>query len=770
MTLDITADDRQTLTVTDTTERRQLSLRFPVAVSPTTRPTDEFVYPVDEAFSVETTSVVVEDGTSATVLDSSGEVWAKVGTDSWTNEVPAGTYYLQVADHIKTYLRVTAPAGIDIEADPQDSTIEIDFHESVELHVGVRSIHERPAETITTTSDPEDVMTAVSYFGSALKEYGPMRSFPSLRGHPPEVELGEELHVPESLSKPDTGIVLELPSTFAHVFAVAPLAYYLGAEVVPGDKPTLRAGEFEFSLDGERGFEQTVNDVLQHVFVCDCFVRTAGPYSFGLGRQDDFERWSGLDPEKVYEAPLPEQVETYLSVPFEVVESFVPEWGVGTHVEPVAEHAAYLPFLAKDLALVRSPAAQKRWPSIDAVSGPEAVAEGEFSRSTTAVTDDADGAFGLETPTTPSLPSTSSPVVAPESLDTQEQQWIGEGIPLGADKPLLESYRNELDRDPVEDDIEILVVCNDDRMAAENDAVRKLLSSDTPFDVDIRPYRNLTTEELRELLERGGEYLHYIGHIDEDGFVCPDGSLDVATIDTVNVDAFFLNACQSYEQGRALVEAGAIAGVVTLTDVLNDDAGRTGESMARLLNNGFPLNTSLQLTYDEHGVSEQYTVIGDGSLQIAQAKSISYLVDATLTGTDEVEYEFRSFVSPQFQLGAIQTPAIDDIEGWFLSGTRVEARVDSDQLSESFTHADAPVQFHGGRHWTTDLAGRLSTLAEFDKRLRESAALAADEDTSETGTDSASEKTRLAAIQTELDKIIDAFDIEDFRLAFHTLD
>ncbi|WP_158057122.1 hypothetical protein [Halorussus halophilus] len=787
MTLDITTDDRKRWTITDTAERRQLSLLFPSTVSPTAESVDEFIYPVDDAFSVEARNVVVEDGASATVLDADGEVWAKVGTESWTNDVPPGTYYLQVANHIKTYLRVTAPEGIEIEADPKASTVEVDFHEPVEISVGARSVHDRPTETITTTAAPEDVMTAVSYLGSALKDFGAMRSFPSLRGHPPEVELGDELHVPESLSKPDTGVVVELPPTYDHVFAVAPLAYYLGAEVVPGDRPTLRAGEFEFPLDGADGFEQTVNDVLQHVFVCDCFVRTAGPYSFGLGRQADFERETGLDPEEVFGQPLARQVETYLSVPFEAVEPFRPHWGLGAHLEPVPENVEYLPFLARDLAVVRSPSTRKQWPSVDAVTGAEATpADGEFNRSAAAVSDDAGDAFGPETPSVSGGPTdgeTESPdslshlswasetpsVVVPEPLETQEQQWMSDGVPLGADKPLLESYRNELDRDPVEGDIEILVVCNDDRMAAEDDAVRNLLSADTPFDVHIRPYRNLTTEELRTLLERGGEYLHYIGHIDENGFVCADGSLDVATIDTVNVDAFFLNACQSYEQGRALVDAGALAGVVTLTDVLNDNAGRTGESMARLLNNGFPLNTSLRLTCDEHDASEKYTVIGDGSLQIAQAKSISYTVDTALTGTDEVAYEFRSFVSPQFRLGAIQTPAIDDIEGWFLSGTTVEAHVDSRQLTESFTHADAPVHFHGGFHWTTDLVDRIASLVEFDKRLETSAALATDEERS-TAADDSSGASQFAAIQKELDQLLDTFDTEDFQLAFHTLD
>jgi hypothetical protein len=34
------------------------------------------------------------------------------------------------------------------------------------------------------------------------------------------------------------------------------------------------------------------------------------------------------------------------------------------------------------------------------------------------------------------------------------------------------------------------------------------------------------------------DFLHYIGHIDADGFECRDGRLDVRTLDRVGVDAF----------------------------------------------------------------------------------------------------------------------------------------------------------------------------------------------------------------------------------------
>jgi hypothetical protein len=45
---------------------------------------------------------------------------------------------------------------------------------------------------------------------------------------------------------------------------------------------------------------------------------------------------------------------------------------------------------------------------------------------------------------------------------------------------------------------------------------------------------------------------------------------DVSTLESVEVDAFFLNACDSHEQGQALLDGGAIVGIVTTVDVLNE--------------------------------------------------------------------------------------------------------------------------------------------------------------------------------------------------------
>ncbi len=72
---------------------------------------------------------------------------------------------------------------------------------------------------------------------------------------------------------------------------------------------------------------------------------------------------------------------------------------------------------------------------------------------------------------------------------------------------------------------------------------RKLVN----YDVTIS--YNRTASELQEILETPTDLFHYIGHVDESGFVCVDESLNAQKLNNVAIKTFFLNACSSYEQG-----------------------------------------------------------------------------------------------------------------------------------------------------------------------------------------------------------------------------
>src|SRR5699024_9950506 len=145
--------------------------------------------------------------------------------------------------------------------------------------VGARSYHKRPAATVRTPADPESMMAAISTFGSALKTTSPERAYPTLRGHPPAIELGDTLSIPDSFTRSDPAVTIEIPADLKYIYSAAPLAYYLGAELVASEELRLCAGEsFEYTLDSEHGFETEVERVLKQTFLLDCVTRTEGLY------------------------------------------------------------------------------------------------------------------------------------------------------------------------------------------------------------------------------------------------------------------------------------------------------------------------------------------------------------------------------------------------------------------------------------------------------------------------------------------------------------
>ncbi|WP_132059978.1 hypothetical protein [Halorussus amylolyticus] len=664
--------------IRDRVERRTYTLHTGGSVEPAPIDADDLPFPVDAAVSLTADSLVVPTLVAAFVRDADGTTLVEVNSAT-DCDLSGGHYTIELCAPMKLYLGVEAP--ISVTASP--GGIRFEFDGDTEIRLGARSHHERPSTTVTTTDDPRDVMAAVSALGSALKTTSPERSFPTLRGHPPLIERGEELHIPDELDTPDTGVRIELPPERRYVYVAAPLAFYLGAELVPGPAPRIVTDEgFEHSLDSHRGFEGEVERVLKQTFLLDCVTRTEGLYPVELHEREAVEPLVDLEFAALYDRPLADRLAAYLSVPYEVVEEYVPTWKLTTHVEPTPENVTALPFLVDDLAVVRTP--QMR----EVATQPTPAAVGEFAR---------DGDFTRSA----SEASASLPLVEPERTDSVEQAWLGDRAPVDATKATVTAFHNRLARRDDRGDIDIVVVCNDDAMDEERDLAAEVYGSrdDLPFDVTVR--RDLTTEELRDVLDEGATFLHYIGHIDEQGFDCADGHLDAATLDAVSVEAFMLNACQSYEQGMELVEAGSVGGVVTLDDVINSGAVRVGKTMVRLLNRGFPLRVALSIARGRSIVGSNYIVVGDGNVDIAQRKSKVALLYEIETRTDEIELTPRSYVSNDSAMGSFVSPQIAEAdESYLASGELDTFTTTREELKQIFFLENVPVKIDGQFAWS----------------------------------------------------------------------
>jgi hypothetical protein len=668
-----TLDEPSGLEIIDRLEQLRYQLHTPEQVAPTTVSNEEFLFPVGKGIRVQTEQLVLPNPASVVVRDWSGEMLTEVEhleSHSFTD----GRYIIDLSTQIKTYMRVEGP--VEITADLFE--IRLKFNSETVVDIGFRSRHTRPAATVTTTADPVDMMAAVSTFGSALKSTSPERSFPTLRGHPPRIELGSAVEIPAGIERPDTGLQIEVPPTYESVYPVVPLAYYLGAEVVPAGSPKLVTDlGFEYELQRSQGFEQTIEQVLKQLFLLDCLTRTEGFYDISLHERRVLEERRSLDWEGLYDQSIAERLETYLSVPWEAVAGLVPDWRLTANVEPTAETIEQLPFVVDDLAVVRTVANPNRTdPKTTAGAAGDASRRSVLTRS---VSRSSDG----ERTDPNRTEADDEQYIEFEPTDSIEQGWIGEGIPIGASKMVAEAFYNRLDREVGVGDISITIVLNDTRMDEERDLVDTAYGNreNLPFDVTI--CRDLTVAELKEELRTDCDFFHYIGHTEPDGFECTDGKLDVAELDHTGVDAFLLNACSSYHQGLALIQAGAIGGIVTLTDIINTEAVRMGECIARLLNTGFPLQGALSIARDQSILGGQYIVAGDGGMTVTQAESRTpNLLEITPCDSGFV-LDIMTFPTDTAGLGSIYTPWIEDIDEYFLTSGHLDTfNIDDSSLEE----------------------------------------------------------------------------------------
>lgn len=669
--------------IIDPIERRRCTLLTASAVRPQQTNTDAFHFPVETAVEITTTGIRAPFTGHAYVREDGTEVRAEV-INGFEGTFPPAEYSIELAGLIKIYLEFEG----GFSATHSSNAVEFEFDEPSVVNIGSRSPHTRPATTITTTEEPRDLLAAISTFGSALKTLSPERSFPTLRGHPPALERGDALSIPSQLDAPVHDVWIEVPPRYEYIYPIVPLAYYLGVRAEPGHMPRIVGPDIDYDLEHPLGVDRGIQEVLQRVFLLDCVIRTEGYYPVDLYERKQVEDRLNLEFADLYDASMAERLEVYLDIPYAVVEDIIPDWRLAAHVEASAESIPMLPYLANDLAVIT-------------MANPEPVPQASVSPGASGFT------RGSSTETRGGSTATMNFVRPQGGPQAMETAWVSEGTPVEATKAVPAAYQNRFGRTPQDESISIAVVCNSADMDEERAVVDDVYGrhESMPFDVTVE--QGLRTDELADLLGRDFNFVHYIGHIDEDGFRCSDGRLDFTGVDDIAPEAFFLNACQSYDQGLALIEGGAIGGIVTLNDVVNHGAVRIGQAVARLLNNGFPLRAALDIASDLSVIGRQYVIVGDGTLSIVQPPGgtpQSYRIESTPSGYD---LQIRGFGSPP-GMGCMHMPfAPGNSQHYLAEGTSRNFLVDTQSLTEFLSLENVPVEFEDGLHWSYDLRFQL---------------------------------------------------------------
>ncbi len=651
---------------------------------------EQIPYPVDAATQFSTETLTLPTTETVHVRGQAGAMIERVRPmDQIVLE--NDTYTLELSSPMKLYICVDGT--VHIYSDPERTYLAFDGE--TQTVVGARSYHTRPAGTITTPTEPEAVMEAVTLFGSALKTTRPDRSYPTLRGHPPALAIGDRISAPEWLERTQTGIRLEAPPTLESVFVVTPLTYYLGAELVPGSTPRLvTASGYSYPLDGSDGFEATVERVLKHVFFLDCVVRTEGLTPLSLAERDAIEPRLPFDITTVYEQPPDERLEAYLDVSFSQLESIIPEWRLEVRLEPTPESVPFLPFISDDLAIVRV----GTLPSEPTTESMEAATEAinTFTRN------------GTVHQRNTLRGGSSDDASARENIQTLTQRWRQNESPdIVSDTP-LSTFRNRIGQTPRADPIDIEVVCNDVEMRDELTAVNGVYGTRAELPFDVTTHYDITTTELESVMMDASDFFHYIGHIDREGIQCSDGKLDASTLDSVGTKAFLLNGCQSHDQGLYLIEAGSIGGIVTLTDIGNSGAISVGSTIARLLNRGFPLYAALELAQEQSISGHQYRLVGDGATTIAQTVSGSPYLPSVLPQDDTYQCSIHTYLTSSRMKGALFAPHIDAVPANFLVNSGIGPfSLTRAQLRSFLELETTPVRFDGKIRWSSDVISML---------------------------------------------------------------
>ncbi|WP_138007659.1 hypothetical protein [Halalkalirubrum salinum] len=316
--------------------------------------TDRFVFPVDSAISCTAEKVRVYINTSVRVRNENGEDLGEVTDEPW--KLSFGTHCLDLVAGMKTFVRfVETPLSVAyVENDQSDAIVEVTLPESAAVLIGARSLHNGPAQTITVPNHTQALMEAVSYLGSSIKEFSAERSWPSLRGHPPRITIGDSLSIPPSIQKPETGVRITVPPNLADIYRIAPLAFYLGATVEPGDTAALHldTGYSEPFKKSDGSIEPAVDELLRRCLFLDTLVRIGGYYSLPRYEYDALGDDLPFYPPNLYDRSISEQLMEYLEVPYEQIEPYVPTWSMTATLRSRIDDAELLTHVCNVLGTV----------------------------------------------------------------------------------------------------------------------------------------------------------------------------------------------------------------------------------------------------------------------------------------------------------------------------------------------------------------------------------------------------------------------------------
>ncbi|WP_247731022.1 hypothetical protein [Halovivax limisalsi] len=604
---------------------------------------DVFLFPVDEAVSVTVSQLRLRETFGQTIWDEDGNQVGVIADG--LADLPRGTYHASITGAVKLHLRIedAAVTAEEYLEGAGRSIVELRFDEETRVAIGARSLRSHPTGTITVPDDPEALLEALPYLASSIKEFTCERSWPTIRQHPPAIERGDRLDVPADLRAPETGIEIHIPATYGHCYRVAPLAFYLGADLRAGDAPelVLENGHVEPLETKRASLSERVADLLGRCLLLDSLVREAGYQPMASAEYDQLAGELPFYPPNLYDLSPADQLLEYLEVPGDVLAPFRARWPKRAVLRPDPADVSVLPPLLHELA------------RIDVARSPSAVPP-----TTPSGTDggNAPGDEGLPIET-----GRTDDGSAGEATPVDERGGGGRRRPnalltahtFSARVPGTCRLRPEamerartVERPPPERARLTLATADPGRAAAF-----RRFADRNHHDTDVVVLEGPSASTLRDAFVADGTALYIDLPATADGIRCPDRTLAFEAVSDVGAPVVWLAGAAPETDGEALIDAGAIA--VALTSDAPDRTTVWGV-LAQLLE-GFSVADAVYTACVDREVDVRFD--GEASVTVVRRVSKSPVVfDVTAAGPDRYDFTVCCYPTDVVRQGAAVKP------------------------------------------------------------------------------------------------------------------
>jgi hypothetical protein len=148
-----------------------------------------------------------------------------------------------------------------------------------------------------------------------------------------------------------------------------------------------------------------------------------------------------------------------------------------------------------------------------------------------------------------------------------------------------------------------------------------------------------------------------------------------------------------------------MAGIATVTDIVNEAATSVGRTVAKLLNQGFSLAATVSIIKEYEQIGHHYLVVGDASASIVENQSgTPHRVTVEACEDDTFLVDLFGYPSLFTPMGAIFTPQIDGENRFFVnSGDFGSYKLSEEELLAFIRKQEVPIEINDSLRWSSNL-------------------------------------------------------------------